>query len=147
MTIDSDMVKAMKAAVTPDEVAEVAKRVGLPEARVREIGRSERMAALGLKAPHRWTKNEDRALLRAKTAEEARAVARRIGVPEHRAVLRRQELRIDRGVTRDRHVWTDEEHRELRALETSGEVRAWAEERGLSVNTARNKWHLFRAHW
>lgn len=132
-------------AMTAQEVEALARRVGVSATAVRLVGRQVRRARGGVPQPHKWTKEEDAALLRARSAEGARKVGLRVGVEPEVAVHRRQMLRAQRGTTEPRHTWTEAEKRAIREAATVGEAREWAQRNGLSEHTAKRRWYEY--HW
>lgn len=131
-------------AVTAQEVESLARRIGLSVTAVRLVGRQVRRARGDMQEQHRWTPEEDAALLRARTAEGARKVGLRVGVEPEVAVHRRQILRSKRGVSKPRHVWTEEEKQALRSAESASAAQEWARAHGLSEHTAKRRWYEYR---
>lgn len=129
-------------ATTPEQQAALAAELGVSQNAVRMVGVQVRKR-LGI-SPHRWTPEEDRRLLAAKTVAEARRIARDIGVVEDRVLERRRQLRSRSGKSVRMHRWTPEEDQEVTSLPSARAAVEWARERGLSENTARSKWYLAR---
>lgn len=132
-------------AETEDELKAVADSLGLTLQRVMEIRTEAHKGGDALAAPHAWTRQEDRALRNAPSADAARKIARKVGVPEHRAITRRHILRSESGKVRSRHVWTEAENRTVVSMPTAAAARQWARKNGLSENSANQKWFNWRA--
>lgn len=131
-------------ALTAQEVESLARRMGVSPTAVRLVGRQARRVRGGVPEPHRWTPEEDAALLRARSAEGARKVGLRVGVEPEVAVHRRQILRSQRGVSKPRHTWTEEEKQALRSAESAADAQKWARSRGLSEHTAKRRWYEYQ---
>lgn len=127
-------------ASTPDEVREVAERVGVSVTAVKSTrGRVRRERRL-VTPNHVWTGEEDRLLLSASSNAAIARVAERVGVGFYAAKTRRVRLRKMLGVSVPRHRWCVDEVEAVQACGSLLEVQRWCDEHGLSFSTAEKLW-------
>ena len=128
------------AAKTKKQRRQVAQYLGTSPGAVAYQGGRERVRRGEYPPQRRWTPEEDAALLAA-SVDHAKVLARRWGVPEKKVLRHRLEVRKRGGRTVAHHRWTTEELQTLRAFPTVREAMAWAKEKGISVNTARQRYY------
>lgn len=127
-------------ASTPDEVEELAERVGVSVTAVKSMrGRLRRERRL-VTPYHEWTAGEDQLLLSASSNAAVARVAERVGVSLYAAKIRRVRLRKMLGISTPRHRWSVDEVEAVRGCGSLLEVQRWCDERGLSFSSAEKLW-------
>lgn len=137
---DQEKLNMAAAAKTHKQRRQVAQYLGTSPGAVAYQGGRERVRRGEYPPQHRWTPEEDAALLSAST-DHAKVLARRWGIEERKVLRHRLEVRKRGGRTARHHRWTHEELATLREFPTVREAMAWAKKEGISVNTARQRYY------
>lgn len=124
-----------------EEVRRVAEKLGVSDGAVWSMRTRMRHAAGTVRPNHRWTEEENEALLAAYGQHEIDKLAAEFGVPLATALFRRAKLRRELAMTRPRRWWTEEEKAAVRACGSFAEVEKWCAANGRSVHTARKYWY------
>ena len=137
---DQEKLNMAAAAKTHKQRRQVAAYLGTSPGAVAYQGGRERVRRGEYPPQHRWTPEEDAELLEASTGH-AKVLARRWGIDEKKVLRHRLEVRRRGGRSVAHHRWTREDLETLRSFPTGKEAMEWARKRGISVNTARQRYY------
>ena len=128
-------------AKTESQVRAVAEKLETSPSAVRYQGGRERSRRGEARMFRNWTVEENQRVLEAETHREIVDLCEEFGMTVKQLQARRWRLRKVEGKSKTYHSWTEEELDTLRSKPTIHDALEWAEERGLSLSVARQRYY------